>query len=172
MSQTLTISLGAPRFETGTRKSIAGFRGSYAFSSPQFKQGIPAQWQRLGPMIGRVPGQIGAVAYGVCFDMFGDKASFDYVAGVEVAGTSALPEGFSQVRIPALTWAVFPHRLHASQFDQTMNAIMRDWLPTSGCDIAQSMGAPDLIERYGEDFDPQSGMGGMELWLPIRRQAA
>jgi AraC family transcriptional regulator len=166
MTQSSTITLDAPRFETGTRKSIAGFRESYAFSAHQFKQGIPAQWQRLGPMIGRIPGQIGAV----CFDMFGDQASFDYIAGVEVAGTSALPDGFSQVRIPALTWAVFPHRLHASQFDQTMNAIMRDWLPTSGCDIAHGPGAPDLIERYGEDFDPQSGMGGMELWLPIRRR--
>lgn len=34
-------------------------------------------------------------------------------------------------------------------------------------------GAPDtaadapLFERYGENFDGQSGMGGVELWIPI-----
>ncbi len=169
MTQPSTAALEAPRFETSPAKLIAGFRESYAFSTPDFKQGIPAQWQRLGPMIGRVPGQIDAVAYGVCFDMFGDQASFDYVAGVQVASTTALPKGFSHLQIPALTWAVFPHRLHASRFNETMGAIMRDWLPRSGCEIAHGPGAPDLLERYGEDFDPQSGMGGMELWLPVRR---
>jgi predicted transcriptional regulator YdeE len=26
--------------------------------------------------------------------------------------------------------------------------------------------APDF-ERYGEDFDAQTGLGGVEIWLPL-----
>jgi len=25
-----------------------------------------------------------------------------------------------------------------------------------------------LIERYGREFDPTTGTGGIELWLPIK----
>jgi len=126
------VTLDAPRFETRTRHLIGGFRESYAFSDDRFKQGIGAQWQRLGPMIGRIPGQVGAVAYGACFDMFGDATRFDYIAGVEVASADGLPAGFATAAIPPRTWAVFPHRLHATRFNETMAAILRDWLPGSG----------------------------------------
>jgi AraC family transcriptional regulator len=27
---------------------------------------------------------------------------------------------------------------------------------------------PDFFERYGEEFDPQTGMGGIEVWIPIK----
>ena len=165
---TTSTALDAPRFETRPRNIIAGLRESYAFADNRFKQGIGAQWQRLGPMIGRIPGQIGAVAFGVCFDMFGNATGFDYIAGVEVAAGTALPAGFSAVTIPPRTWAVFAHTLHATQFNETMAAILRDWLPGSAYELAGGDGAPDLVERYGDGFDPATGMGGMELWLPVR----
>ena len=28
--------------------------------------------------------------------------------------------------------------------------------------------APDFLERYGEEFDPQTGTGGIEVWVPIK----
>ncbi|MEW6640831.1 MAG: GyrI-like domain-containing protein [Pseudomonadota bacterium] len=166
-----SAALGAPRFETTGRRLIAGFRESYAFSDDRFKQGIGAQWQRLGPMIGRIPGQVGAIAYGVCFGMFGNAARFDYIAGVEVAATDGLPDGFTTVLLPPRTWAVFPHRLHATRFNETMAAILRDWLPGSGQEIADGEDAPDLLESYGDAFDPATGLGGMELWLPVRSRS-
>jgi predicted transcriptional regulator YdeE len=27
---------------------------------------------------------------------------------------------------------------------------------------------PDFFERYTEQFDPRTGMGGLELWVPIQ----
>ena len=27
--------------------------------------------------------------------------------------------------------------------------------------------APDFFERYGEAFDPQLGMGDVEVWIPV-----
>jgi predicted transcriptional regulator YdeE len=29
-------------------------------------------------------------------------------------------------------------------------------------------GAPDFFERYGEKFDPRTGMGDIEVWIPIQ----
>ncbi|WP_315837548.1 GyrI-like domain-containing protein [Bradyrhizobium prioriisuperbiae] len=168
MNPSSATTLEPPRFETSSARLIAGVRESYAFSDQRFKQGIPAQWQRLVAVIGQIPG-VSAVAYGLCFDMFGDEPGFDYVAGTEAAAVTGLPEGISHLQLPALTCAVFAHRLHASQFNQTMDAIMREWLPTSGYQLMGGDGAPDLIERYGGGFDPQTGLGDMELWLPVRR---
>jgi AraC-like DNA-binding protein len=39
------------------------------------------------------------------------------------------------------------------------------WFPASGHEPADGAN----FERYGETFDPQSGNGGVELWIPIRR---
>src|SRR5882757_9555049 len=107
MNPSPAAALEPPRFETSSAKLIAGLRTSYVFSEQKFKQGIPAQWQRLVAVIDHIPG-VSAVAYGLCFDMFGDAAGFDYVAATEAATVTTLPAGFSHLRLPALTCAVFP----------------------------------------------------------------
>ena len=33
-----------------------------------------------------------------------------------------------------------------------------------GC---EALDAPDF-ERYGEEFDARTGMGGVEIWLPVK----
>jgi AraC family transcriptional regulator len=38
------------------------------------------------------------------------------------------------------------------------------WFPSSGHELVD---APDF-ERYGEEFDPQTGLGGFEIWVPIK----
>jgi AraC family transcriptional regulator len=42
---------------------------------------------------------------------------------------------------------------------------MNQWLPGSGKEMADSVG---LLERYGKDFDPQTGRGDVEIWIPIK----
>jgi AraC family transcriptional regulator len=27
---------------------------------------------------------------------------------------------------------------------------------------------PDVLERYGESFDPRTGNGGFEIWVPAK----
>jgi AraC family transcriptional regulator len=46
--------------------------------------------------------------------------------------------------------------------------MISEWLPTSGYEAATSPGAPDFFERYTEEFDPRTGMGGIEVWIPIK----
>jgi AraC family transcriptional regulator len=68
------------------------------------------------------------------------------------------------VRIAAQRYAVFSHREHISTIRRTLNTIWNQWLPASGHVPAD---APNF-ERYDEKFDPVSGMGGLEIWLPLK----
>ena len=83
---------------------------------------------------------------------------------MEVAGFSDLPGEFARVRIPAQRYAVFTHRDHISTIRRTWKTIWHKWLPESGHELAD---AP-TFERYGEAFDPRSGRGGLEIWLPLK----
>ena len=104
--QSPAIKLEPRRFENGKPLLIAGLRNSYA---PQAMSGIPAQWQTLAPHIGKIPAQLGRTAYGICWQA-ADNESIEYLSGVEVSGFTGVPADFTVVSIPALRYAVFPHR--------------------------------------------------------------
>ena len=160
MDASLIVDLEPPRFENGRALLIAGLGERYSFETTH---GIPWQWKRFAPYIGNIPGQVGRTAYGVCCN--GDGAgNFDYIAGVEVASFDDLPSEFSRIRVPAQRYAVFSHRDHVSRLRATFYTIWNKWLPASGYTHAD---APDF-ELYDESFDPGTGTGTVEVWLPIR----
>lgn len=155
------LQLEPPRFENGKPMIIAGLRGHFTAAN---WDGIPAQWQRLGSY-GNVPGKVGNAHYGLCFNM---PNGVDYLCGVEVSGTAELPSQFSRVNIPAQKYVVFPHREHVSKLREALDTIWHKWFPASGREVARAAaGAPDFFERYGEDFDPRTGAGDIEVWIPI-----
>jgi AraC family transcriptional regulator len=159
MDSTLIDNLQPPRFTTGKPLLIAGLGERYSCESAA---GIPGQWQRFHQSVANIPGRIGKVAYGVCCN--GDDAgNFDYIAGVEVSDFSDLPREFSRVRIPQQKYAVFTHREHVATIRRTIDAIWNHWLPASGFKMAD---AP-TFERYDDKFDPVTGNGGFEIWVPI-----
>ena len=153
-----TLELGALKFDHGKEMLLAGLSESY---TPESRAKIPAQWERFAPSIGKVPGQLGHICYGVCWNISGN--AFDYLSGVEVANATALPADFTTVRLPAREYAVFAHADHVSTIDRTIDKIWKEWAPQSGLKIA----AAPCFERYSEAFNPQTGMGGMEIWIPL-----
>jgi AraC family transcriptional regulator len=156
--------LEAPRMENGKALRIVGFREHY---TSETMKNIPELWMRFAPRIGNIPGQVGRVAYGLCFNALSPDG-MDYLAGVEVSSSSDLPGDFSVANIPAQKYAVFSHREHVSKLYETLDAIHK-WLPGSGLEVAGgTAGAPDFFERYSEEFNPQTGMGGMEVWVPVK----
>jgi AraC family transcriptional regulator len=159
MDDSLIVDLEPPRFETGRSLLIAGLGDRFRFES---NQGIPALWQRFVPYIGTIPGQIGAATYGICCNADG-AGSFDYVAGVEVARFDDVPRELRRVTIPEHRYAVFTHRGHISTLRSTVYTIWNKWLPESGHTLGE---APDF-ERYDDRFDPGTGTGAVEIWLPI-----
>jgi len=159
MSESGTVALEEPRRETGAALLIAGLRVRY---SNETIAGIPMQWQRFGSFIGSIAGRVGGMAYGVCCD-FDESGQFDYVCGVAVSNLTGLPPNLSRVRIAPQRYLVFRHRGHVSGIHATWQAIMDRWLPGSGLRMAN---APNF-ERYSEAFDANSGLGGVEIWVPI-----
>jgi AraC family transcriptional regulator len=160
MDSTVIDNLPPPRFETGKPLLVAGVGERYTWESGA---AIPGQWQRFRQKADGVPGRVGKVAYGVCCNG-DDSGNFDYIAGVEVADFSDLPREFSRVRIPEQRYAVFSHKDHISTIRRTVNTIWNHWLPASGLKAAD---APSF-ERYDENFDPLTGDGGLEIWVPVR----
>jgi AraC family transcriptional regulator len=163
MDETLLAKLESPRMEKGRRFLIAGLGERYTCESAA---GIPAQWQRFIPHIGHLPTQVGGIAYGVCCNC-DDAGNFEYISGVEVSDFSSLPAEFRTVTVPEQTYAVFTHRGHISEIRRTWSTIWSQWLPDSKFD---PVNAPDF-ERYDENFDSATGMGGLEIWVPIKPKA-
>jgi AraC family transcriptional regulator len=160
MDSTLIDNLQAPRFETGKPLLVAGIGERYNHENGA---GIPGQWQRFRQKVDNITGRIGQVAYGVCCN--GDDAgNFDYIAGVEVSDFSDLPREFARVRIPEQKYVVFTHSEHISTIRRTVSTIWNQWLPASGLQVAD---APNF-ERYDQRFDPLTGNGGLEIWVPVK----
>jgi AraC family transcriptional regulator len=160
MDSTALDHLPAPRFEICKPLLVAGLGERYTWESGA---AIPGQWQRFQQSVANFPGRIGPVAYGVCCNA-DDAGNFDYIAGVEVPDFSGLPREFNRVRIPEQKYAVFAHRDHVSTIRRTINTIWNQWLPASGLKAAD---APSF-ERYDQNFDPLTGNGGLEIWVPVR----
>ena len=152
-------NLEAPRFEDRKSFLVAGLTDRY---NNQSIGGIPAQWQRFAPHIGKIPGQIGWTCYGVCFN-FDGAGNMDYLCGVEIAEGSLLPDSLSELRIAKQKYAVFLHRGHISKIKSTWDSICGRWMLESGYKAADR----PLFVVYGPDFDPQTGNGGVEIWIPF-----
>jgi AraC family transcriptional regulator len=161
MDESLLASLEPPRFENLNTLLIAGLSERY---TSETCANIPAQWQRFAPHLGHIPGQVGRTAYGVICNS-DDAGNTEYICGVEVADFARVPAEFSRLRIPERRYAVFAHRDHIAAIRRTWFTIWNKWLPESGHDVAE---APEF-ERYGEQFDPRTGTGGLEIWIPIQR---
>jgi AraC family transcriptional regulator len=159
MDSTPMPNLQPPRFATTKPLLLAGISARY---NCEAVAGIPAQWQRLNEL-GGIPGQVGKTAYGVSHN-FDTEGQFDYLCGVEVADFADLPEGLTTLRVPARRYAVFHQREHVATIRRTFASIWSKWLPESGHEVAD---APNF-ERYGPEFDPQTGTGGYEIWIPIK----
>ncbi len=159
MEKTQAAALAAPRMEQGRALLIAGLGERFNFEN---LAGLPGLWQRFRDHIGSVPGQIGGVCYGVCYNT--DDVGFDYIAGVEVGAFASLPAEYSRVRVAEQRYAVFTHGAHVSSVKASFMAIFNDWLPASGYQAAD---AP-VFERYDQQFDGRTGMGGFEIWVPVK----
>lgn len=140
---------------------VAGFRQAY--TPKDVVSGIPRQWRRLVPYMGSIQNQVGKISYGVVCssDAVGNA---EYMCGLEVMEFSGLPPEMDRLRIPEQTYAVFSHDGHISTLQNTWQSIWDDWYPDSGYEAANT---PDF-ERYGEGYSQEAGIGGIEIWFPIK----
>ncbi len=164
MEERILVNLKPPRIENGKSLLIAGIGERY---NSQTSANIPAQWQRFAPHLGRIPGQLNTrdkhVSYGVCCNM-DEEGNIEYICGVEVKDFNQTPAEWSRLRIPEQRYAVFTHDGHISLIRSTWQTIFNHALPQAGLTMTD---APSF-ERYDERFNPATGMGDLEIWIPIK----
>lgn len=153
-------TLEQPRFESLGSLTILGQVRS--FSGETWKQ-IPELWQSFSQWDGKVAQQIGKRSYGVMWDE-APGPGFRYLAGVEIPPDgSSVPEGLETVTLSKNSYAVFTHRSHVSELFRTTCLIYQEWVPKCNVELLSA----HWFERYGEDFDRQTGLGLIEIFIPI-----
>jgi AraC family transcriptional regulator len=140
--------------------ALAGVRCTHTPASAA--EGIANQWFMFEGLA-QPTDRVGSVSYGVAFRPDPASGAFDYMVGVEVSDVDAIPAPLVTLSLPAKRYAVFEHTENVVSVHVSRRAIWNDWLPRSGLVPAD---LPEL-ERYDERFDPKTGSGGIELWVPI-----
>ena len=152
------------RFESRGPWWIAGLRGQFTCHS---QEEIASLWRRFLSHSSGADHKTRNPSYGVCLDCMGSD-TFDYLCGIEIPDSTSAPESWARVRMAAHTYAVFRHPGPVSDLRETVNAIFEQWLPHSGLEVAETApDEPDFLECYSHEFDPDSGLGGIEIWIPI-----
>lgn len=159
MNETLPADAVEPRMTDRPAILLVGLKRRYG---EETSAQIPAQWQEFQPFIGHIRFQSGSAAYGVL--CHSDQAGhIDYFSAVQVSNYEKDGSGLEVLRLAPQTYAVFRHSGHVSEIRQTWKAIFGKWLPASHVKLAD---APQF-EFYGETFNPQTGYGEMEIWIPV-----
>jgi AraC family transcriptional regulator len=149
----------SPRLVSEADIRIVGLPAHYSYDATA---GIPGQWQRFMTFAMTIPERRPGIPSGVATKVDAD-GGFDYLCAVEVTAFSTMPPECVRITIPAHRYAVFEHRAHISSIQKTYSAIWDEWLPAHEL---TSSDAPS-IERHKEAFDPRTGDGGVDLWIPV-----
>ena len=142
---------------------VVGMSGRF---TPTTNSRIPELWARFVPRLHEIPHRHGMNTFGVCVDADPDsveEAGFTYIAGVEVERIDAIPADMIALTIPAGTYAVFTHSGHIARLSDTVRQIWGVWLPASR---HRHVARPDF-EAYDARWDPATGLGEIDIYVPI-----
>lgn len=147
---------------------MVGFLGEY---TPDKLSEIPLQWSAFQDRINIVTGRVRGDAWGVWFNVLkGGGGALRYFSGVPVGEFAPIHPNFDRVLIAPMHYAVFTHAGATRDLRQTIDAILKQWLPSSGRELQTAVeGAPDFLEHYSEEFNA-TGTGPIEIWLPIKKR--
>lgn len=151
--------LPALRLEHQEALRIVGLAESCSFETTST---IPAQWQRFMTHYAAIPHKTQAIPIGIN-QLPDEEGRFQYLCGAEVTHFDETPAGLEQFEIAARDYAVFEHSGHVSTLYATYASIWNDILPKTAHTVAD---AP-VLEHHNPTFDPQTGEGGLTLWIPL-----
>ena len=156
MKKEMIVEVAKPELRTRDGFRVVGLSTRCSFEDIS---AIPALWQAFNTREAAVEDSVAGCSYGVCCDADG-TGQFRYVAGVEATSKT---DGMDFVDIPTARYAVFTHQGHIAGLPKTVYTIWNKSLPDAGLTPAN---AADF-ERYDRRFDPQSGRGAVEIWIPV-----
>lgn len=158
------VENAAFRVEQRPGLRLAGLSRRYP-ATPEAMMELGKQWMEFAHGPGGALLAAGPVMYGVHVGLF-DNPEDEYFTGVEIGATDKIPPGLAELRIPPLSYAVIEHAGLVSEISRTTSDVLTNQLPASGNRLASARPL-DLIERYGQKFDPAKGSGDIELLIPV-----
>lgn len=159
-----------PRLERFGPVVLAGYlrRHRLPREPQELYRDVAAQWRELAEVAHNIPALPPRQGYGVALRMADGGDHFEYFSGFVIPGRARLSLGFDCLEIPAVRCAVFAHREHVSLLRRTIETAIGCALPLAGLDVADETGAPDFIQRYSDSFDPETGLGGLDILIPVK----
>lgn len=128
---------------------------------------IPAQWQAfVANHHEAIPDKARRMPIGVCRAP-DDEGTFEYMCAVEVTSAPFPRPPLTSLDIAPGTYAVFDHRRHVSSIFDTYRAIWNEALPA----LARTVADGPVLEFHNEAFDPDTGEGGLTIWVPLKEDA-
>ncbi len=122
---------------------------------------IPQLWDKFVPRITEIAQATEPhVSYGL-MESSDQMTRLDYMAGVSVEAADVLPEGMTQWKVPANTYAVFEATVPT--IGDAFGYIYNTWLPTSG--YRQAPGP--YFERYDETYSPANP--NLSIYIPVEK---
>lgn len=116
--------------------------------------------------MGSVPAIKPGMPIGITRDT-SEEGGFDYIAALEVTRFGEAPSELEQIEIPARDYAVFTHAGFIGRIPETYRAIWDEALFAAGRTYA---GDGFILERHLPAFDPRTGEGGVEIWIPVEAE--
>ena len=160
MDASTELTLVEPKIEKRKALLLVGLIHTFAMKDIG---GIPSLWEKFNVWHGQIPHTIGKAAYGASL-AYTEEDGCKYMCAVAVSDVSDVPRELSSYTIPAAAYAVFQQPGHITLIRPTIGTIWTKWLPQSRYEAEE---AP-LIEYYPPEFDPVTGGGGFEIWVPVK----
>ncbi|CCG46653.1 AraC effector binding domain protein [Halobacillus halophilus DSM 2266] len=129
-------------------------------------------WKSFMPPRHSIPNRVDDLYYNIkIFDQPFDPDHFDTsTTFVKWAAVEVAQHEFEEVAdmetylFSGGLYAMFLHRGPASGFNQTLQYIFEEWLPSSSYDLDDR----EHFERLTEDYHPADSEAVEEVWIPIR----
>lgn len=124
---------------------------------------IAAQWRTfISEHYDDIPSKVERMPIGMCA-VPDDDGCFTYVCAAEVKDSGNPMAGLSYFETEPGAYAVFGHNDHVSTIFDTYAAIWNEALPAMSRRVKNS----PVLEFHNDEFDPDTGMGGLTLWIPL-----
>jgi AraC family transcriptional regulator len=124
---------------------------------------IPAQWQRfMSSHYHDIPEKVESMPIGVC-EPPDDEGCFRYVWAAEVKAFERRSPDLTYIETKPRSYAVFRHNDHMSKVLDTYSAIWNEALP----EMSRTMADGPVMEFHNDAFDPDTGLGGLQIWVPL-----
>ncbi len=91
----------------------------------------------------------------------------EYLSGVEVSDFADIPQRLTRLRVGPQTYAVFCYGGHIAEILSVWHSIWNGWFPT----VSHAPVDAPMFERYDAAFDPRTGRGCFEIWIPLQTRA-